>query len=155
MSTLSVHKGSKVVMSLVVCRYPTRYVQPEFIKELRSNRPPVTIADGLAYMKTPGHFLPSIEERARQQRQSITTSLEKDSHASEIDQLLASEGIPSVDSDDQTIDGDKHSSIDNVNNESKNIQSDHEKTLWLIVKYKAAPSIWTFPFTHRRDSDSA
>ena len=40
-----------------------------------------------------------------------------------------------------------------ASSESANLDS--ENLLWLVVKYKSNPSVWTFPFTHRRDADSA
>lgn len=140
-------------MSLCICRYPTRYMEPEFIKAYRKQRQPLTISDGLTYMKTPGHFLPSIEERLRSNKH-IESSSVPDVHVSEIDQLLASEGIPGIDNEVNN-NSDQFGGEQNKDIGAKKHQLEHDSTLWLIVKYKAVPSVWTFPFTHRRGSDSA
>ena len=172
MSVVSVHRGSKVVLSLCVCRLPSRFVEPEFARKFRQwtevseeeNTKRLNIADGLAYLKTPGHFLPSIEERAKLQRlsqggdtdQSGASSLKK-LHANEIDQLLASEGIPELSTSATISEHDEAGSKREKQGFTggSEIMTDSEKLLWLVVKYKSAPSLWTFPFTHRQETDSA
>jgi hypothetical protein len=171
-SVLSIHKGSKVALSLCVCRLPSRYVEPEFAKsyrewredyELKANTR-LNIADGLAYLKTPGHFLPSIEDRQKiQQRLSHAESKddrEKSTkvQVSEIDELLASEGIPELSThESKTRNGDDRKGLkDKVRGDSElshELQSD--VPLYLLVTYEKAPDVWTFPFTNRRDSESA
>lgn len=164
----SVHRGSKVVLSLCVCRLPSRYVEPEFAKNFRqwrqdweertNNR--LNIADGLTYLKTPGHFLPSIEERQRLQRLGTDDSSDhsplKKSHANEIDELLASEGIPELENliADSEANARADKSQGNVRKDNR-AQFDSESLLWLIVRYKANPSVWTMPFANRRGTESA
>jgi ADP-ribose pyrophosphatase YjhB (NUDIX family) len=172
-SVLSVHKGAKVVLSLCVCRMPTRFVEPEFAQKYRQwkndwevrtgNK--LNIADGLAYLRTPGHFLPSIEERERRARiQSADTdsgdvtgtvsSKMQNLHVSEIDDLLASEGIPELklDMEDSRQDAKKSQGSQKQNKDSQTIT---ESVEWLVVKYKSNPDVWTLPFTHRREDESA
>ena len=152
-------------MSLCICRLPTKFNEPEFARihrewrnefQLRTNNQ-LAIADGLAYLKTPQHFLPSIDERARKQRLMIGSDPSKETklanlQVSEIDQLMATEGIPglSIQTHDDAIRETKSVGDSNVEGES----FQHDETLWLIVKYKASPSVWTLPFTHRRAADS-
>ena len=165
----SVHRGSKVVLSLCVCRLPSKYVEPEFAKKYRqwhqeweertNNR--LNIADGLAYLKTPGHFLPSIEERQKLQRlaenSNTDTSEVKKIHTNEIDELLASEGIPELENLQSEADTTNSAakSDSNLRKDLQTLQLDAESLLWLIVKYKSNPSVWTMPFANRRESDSA
>jgi hypothetical protein len=165
----SVHRGSKVVLSLCVCRLPSKYVEPEFARNYRlwhqdweertNNR--LNIADGLAYLKTPGHFLPSIEERQKLQRLSDESSRDttevKKIHTNEIDELLASEGIPELDNLQSEAGATRMTdkSAINLRKDSQSLQLDAESLLWLIVKYKSNPSVWTMPFANRRESDSA
>ena len=157
---LSVHRGSKVVMSLCVCRLPTRFLEPEFAKEHRQwlqewkarTNSDLNISDGLVYLKTPGHFLPSIEERQKQTGTEKVASLTQSGN--ELEDLLASEGIPEL---SKKREGLKDlAELGNIEQE-KNKEAEDERTdlQWLIVKYRDSPSIWTFPFTHRRGSDSA
>ena len=171
MSILSVHRGSKVVLSLCVCRLPTRFVEPEFATTFRRWREEweeaaekkLNISDGLAYLKTPGHFLPSIEERAKLQRitkgddSSIRSTGSPTQHQNEIDELLASEGIPELSSasrDSQA--GERGGSSNKTHGKREHdVNLESEDLLWLIVKYKSNPNVWTFPFTHRRETDSA
>lgn len=164
MSTLSVHKGSKVLMSLCVCRLPTRFNEPLFAKQYREwhdewkdrtcNK--LNITDGLAYIKTPGHFLPSIEERAR--RASIAspegaTAANQSLELDEIEQLLSSEGIPELRNQiGSSSKADDTDIADDVSARAATVE--RTAVEWLIVKYKACPSVWTFPFIHRRESDS-
>jgi hypothetical protein len=142
-------------------------VEPEFAKSFRLWRErweertnsKLNIADGLAYLKTPGHFLPSIEERQKLQRTGTTKRVTDgaiNKATNEIDQLLASEGLPSsyvtdsgAESNTQSV-----SSVAIVKKEtSLDIESD--KLLWLLVKYKTNPDVWTMPFTSRREKDTA
>lgn len=164
MSTLSVHKGSKVVMSLCVCRLPTRFNEPLFAKQYREwhdewkdrTNNQLNIADGLAYIKTPGHFLPSIEERARRASfasSEETTAANESVDLDEIEQLLASEGIPEL--RNQVGSSSKAGDTGTADDLSVRAATGERTAVeWLIVKYKAFPSVWTFPFIHRRESDS-
>lgn len=175
MSVLSVHKGSKVVLSLCVCRLPSRYVEPAFAKKFREWREDfrqrtdsrLNIADGLVYLRTPGHFLPSIDERPKNQQRLQNKDQDTGSgspvkqaklHVSEIDELLESEGIPELEAmKSKSIEdgkkGDLKSDAKQKSKQSENLDS--ESMLYLVVRYKHAPEVWTFPFTNRVETDSA
>ena len=169
MSVLSVHKGSKVVLSLCVCRLPSRYVEPAFARKFREwqevyrlrTESRLNIADGLVYLRTPGHFLPSIEERQKINQRTEEGAPRKDTklHVSEIDELLASEGIPQLEAlnlkskEDNDKAGDAKIDSKKAAKNAENLDS--ESLLYLIVRYKEAPELWTFPFTNRRENDSA
>lgn len=163
-SVLSVHKGAKLALSLCVCRMPSMYAEPEFAKKFRlwkeewesQTNSKLNIADGLAYLKTPGHFLPSIEER--QKRLTGTVSSQKGSNVqvSEIEELLSVEGIPELSAMVSSRDLDKDDNTRTLGtrkSESNVIQSD--SMLYLIVRYAESPELWTFPFAHRLATDSA
>ena len=162
---LSVHRGSKVVLSMCVCRFPSRFVEPTFAKKFRESKNEwetrtgnkLNIADGLAYLKTPGHFLPSIEEREKRMRQTEEgkDQIQKDTSLSEIESLLATEGIPellNVKQSEVNIGENGASREGDVSDESR---GSTESMQWLIVKYKSNPDVWTLPFTHRREKESA
>ena len=167
---LSVHRGSKVVLSLCVMRYPTRFVEPAFARKFREwknqwevrtgNK--LNIADGLAYLRTPGHFLPSIEEREKRERllaSASDESKEAEARASklnvrEIDELLAGEGIPELAMRETTNTGESQNSL-NTKKHEENSMDQTEAVEWLIVKYKSNPNVWTFPFTHRVERETA
>ena len=163
---LSAHKGAKVVLSLCVCRMPSRYVEPEFAKRYRLWKEEwesrkdfrLNIADGLAYLKTPGHFLPSIEERQRRLAQSAGSSPTGDTkqHLSEIDELLSEEGIPELSNMTTKTDGMKK--LQTAGSDEMKIQQaslDSDSMMYLIVKYRENPDVWTLPFANRVNTDSA
>jgi hypothetical protein len=121
----------------------------------------LNIADGLAYLKTPGHFLPSVDERVKKQRLSVegrpddaSSNNSSNINADEIDTLLATEGIPELNAARHDLSG--NSAAQNIDESS--LDSDNERNshiLWLVVKYKQNPDVWTFPFSHRRSCESA
>ena len=163
---LSVHRGSKVVLSMCVCRFPSKFVEPEFARKFRESKNEwetrtgnkLNIADGLAYLKTPGHFLPSIEEREKRMRRSEEEREQKhrDTSMSEIESLLASEGIPEL--FNQRTNAVDQGETDSMGRKDQHGESRSETTTsmqYLIVKYKANPDVWTLPFTHRREEESA
>jgi hypothetical protein len=144
-------------------RFPTKFVEPIFAQKFRKwknewevrtgNK--LNIADGLAYLKTPGHFLPSIEEREKMQTrlEEKKSSPQVSSKLREIDELVAGEGIPELTLGHSTDTvgtvaqlGSKASDQDEL--ETKSVE-------WLIVKYKSSPDVWTFPFTHRVERETA
>lgn len=168
---LSIHRGSRIAMSLCACRLPPRYIEPEYMKTYRVTKEEwevrtenkLNISDGLAYLKTPGHFLPSVDEREKKQRLQASGSDRNDDalsndlsniNADEIDTLLATEGIPELNVATHDLSG--NSAAQNL--DKSTIDSDNERNshiLWLVVKYKHNPDVWTFPFSHRRNSESA
>ena len=149
-------------MSLCVCRLPSRFTEPAFAKAHREwlqdwesrTDSRLNIAEGLVYLRTPGHFLPSVEERARKDRVSADRSTEVHSHANEIDQLLADEGIPELAAFGAKGTSEELGDARNTDRKEMDSQSQSDSTLWLVVRYKIAPTVWTFPFTHRRHTDS-
>lgn len=166
---LSIHRGSKIAMSLCACRLPSRFIEPEYMKtfrvtkeewEIRTDKK-LNIADGLAYLKTPGHFLPSVDERVKKQRLSVggrpddaSSNNASNINADEIDTLLAAEGIPELNAARHDLSGNSAAQhIDESSLDSDNERNSH--ILWLVVKYKQNPDVWTFPFSHRRSSESA
>jgi len=168
---LSVHRGSKVVLSMCVCRFPAKFVEPEFAKkfrewknewELRTGNK-LNIADGLAYLKTPGHFLPSIEEREKRSRRNAEDgsgegiTKETNTGLSEIETLLASEGIPELLTQRGNESDSKEGSRDRVQKDVVGVDTNTTSSSmqWLVVKYKSNPDVWTLPFTHRRDKELA
>ena len=164
---LSVHRGSKVVLSLCVCRLPGRYVEPDFVRKAREwknewetrtgNK--LQIADGLAYLKTPGHFLPSIEEREKRMRSSDSDGGEKGratSGLSEMELLLATEGIPELSMQAQDLSTEHKQDGPGLGKGSTGSGEMETETMqWLVVKYKSNPDVWTLPFTHRRGQEPA
>lgn len=171
MSTvLSVHRGSKVALSACICRLPLVFTEPDHIKKYREWRQDweirtknkLNIADGLAYLKTPGHFLPSVEERDRRKRvseafpegSSPNTSNMSEVESNDIDALLASEGIPELKFAQNDL---KESQwIQKIQQEeTQALEKNASDVLWLIVNYKHSLDVWTFPFGLRRENDSA
>jgi len=166
-TVLSIHRGSKIAMSLCLCRLPRIFSEPAFIRSYRNwkedweqrTKNNLNIADGLAYLKTPGHFLAPIEERNRKKRLqegSHETPQEEVSaiNSNEIDLLIASEGIPEL-SINALSDQEGKSRNETTNDVRMIHAGDSPGIQWLVVRYKQSPDIWTFPFAHRRDRDTA
>ena len=147
------------MMALCISRLPRVYREPDYLRKFREWRDVfetktqdrVTISDGLAYLKTPGHFLPNIEERERRGTAVEFGKKESRVHVSEIDLLLASEGIPGlgVDESDHKVNQTQQHAAPSGEDHTANTPR------WLIVKYTADPCVWTFPFTHRQNADNA
>ena len=160
-----------MVLSLCVCRLPARFVEPEFSRKFRNwkneweiatgNK--LNISDGLIYLKTPGHFLPSVEEREKRMRTKGGKGEESRSKSSpgmsDIEALLATEGIPELANDTMNTRDSEGSEDDgtrgHARSEKESGLGDHESVQWLIVKYKSKPDVWTLPFTHRIAQESA
>jgi hypothetical protein len=154
---ISTHQGSKIALSLCIARLPARFVEPEFARQFRAARSEweqkhnrLEIADGLAYLKTPGHFLPSIEDRVKttqhQQVSDRPAVADDDIHA-----LLSSEGGLFESERKKRSD----SAAVRMRKETEDTRRANTSTQWLIARYKSAPCLWTIPFTNRRGTDSA
>jgi len=155
-------------------RFPSRYIEPEFARKFRQwknewevrtgNK--LNIADGLAYLRSPGHFLPSIEEREKRERFLASEQGDDDGgttrttasklNVKEIDQLLASEGIPGIRF------GQEHGGPTESDSQSgrplrktEQQQSISDTAQWLVVKYRSNPNLWTLPFTNRMENETA
>ncbi len=160
---LSVHQGSKVALAACIAQLPLRYLEPEFARVFREARQKweqshekVQVAEGLAYLKTPGgHFLPSIEERQRTKFTSRDDSLEDTSKEQDLASMLESEGL-FLEEENADKRRNTDESVESSQARFTSFAADTDTCIkWLVVKYKSNPNLWTFPFTQRRGKESA